>query len=132
MKKIKSQPLNSRPAFLEVLKVFPIVKNFLNGGLLIFDNLQQEAKSGNARTLAIFPNALILERLEKFTKRIGTNMNKKTWKKITDPEKWPELKKAKWSKNIFAPSVLDSNIKRGTNKLPVCFDLLTNEYFIFC
>ena len=48
----------SRSAFLKVLKVFPIVKNFLNGGLLIFDNLQQEAKGGNARTLAIFPDDL--------------------------------------------------------------------------
>lgn len=37
---------------------------------MIFDNLQQEAKGGNARTLAIFPNALILERLEKFTKPV--------------------------------------------------------------
>ena len=99
---------------------------------MIFDNLQQKAKGGNARALAIFPNALIIRAFRKIYKRIGANMNKKTWKKITDPEKWPELKKAKWSKNIFAPTVLDSSIKRGTDKLPVCFDRLTNEYFIFC
>ena len=56
----------------------------------------------------------------------------KTWKKITDPENWPELKKAKWSKNILAPMILDSNVKRGANKFHVCFDRLTNEFFVFC
>ena len=59
-------------------------------------------------------------------------MNNKTWKKITDPENWPELKSAKWSKNLFAPTVLDTHIKRGADKLAVCFDKLTKEYFIFC
>lgn len=59
-------------------------------------------------------------------------MNNKTWKKITDPKNWPELKSAKWTKNAFCPFMIDTKIKTPEGLAAVCYDKSTKEFFIFC
>lgn len=56
-----------------------------------------------------------------------------TWKKIQDPQEWPELKKLKYTKNCFIPNVFDSSFtnKQG-KKFLVQWDRNTKEFFIFC
>ena len=54
-----------------------------------------------------------------------------TWRKIQDPENWPELRRVRYSKNAFRPFVLDSHIRRGDDIYPVCYDRQTKEFFIF-
>lgn len=55
----------------------------------------------------------------------------KTWKKI-NPQEWPEIKSAKWTKNAFCPFVLDTKIETPQGAAAVCYDKSTKEFFIFC